>query len=845
MKFLRSRRALITAGVLLLLMLFLVRPGANRLRTRIVSSISLALGRPVEVASVSWRLLPQPGFDLNDFVVEDDPAFGAEPMLRASEVSATLRLTSFLRGRLEISSLGLTEPSLNLVRNSQGHWNLENLLERAEKIPVAPTAKPKTERRPGFPYVEASRGRINFKFGAEKRPYALMDADFSLWQDSENTWSMRLKAQPMRTDFNLTDTGLVRVNGSWQRAATLRETPLNFTLLWDGVQLGQLTKLLKGADQGWRGTAELSATLAGTPANLTVNSRTSAEDFRRYNVSGGGDLRLAAECSARYSSVDSSLANIACRAPVGEGAISLNGSATSLLDSPGCDLALSVQGLPMQSLLALARHATQGVPEDLVATGQLDARVRVQRAVQGSTNHFLWEGGGQTSGFRLASDLTNSELALDSFPLTVAAAEEKSRSRLHHAIAEKVMQAAPDFRIEIGPFHVTQGRLTPVLVYGWVARSGYNFELQGEAEVQRLLQAARLIGVPALSTSAEGSAKVNLQIAGDWSGVLAPRATGTAQLHSIQARLRGLNAPLQIASANLTLTPDQTLVQNINASLAGTLWRGSLALPRPCSTSETCVVSFDLHADELAIDRLNQLLNPSTRPRPWYGFLSSASGTPYLLNVNAAGKLTANRVVTGRLVQSHLSTNLELKNGMLRLTDLHADFLGGKHSGEWKADFMSKPPQYNGSGTLERVVLGQLADAMNDSWIIGSATATYRASGSGLTAAELFASATGTLQVEAWGGALPHIVLAEKAAPLQMRGLTARLVLRNAKFEVENGKLQTADGIYQVSGTASFGRVLNLKLAREGAPGFDITGMLSAPRVLQVAAPDTRAALKP
>ena len=180
MKFLRSRRALITAGVLLLLMLFLVRPGANRLRTRIVSSISLALGRPVEVASVSWRLLPQPGFDLNDFVVEDDPAFGAEPMLRASEVSATLRLTSFLRGRLEISSLGLTEPSLNLVRNSQGHWNLENLLERAEKIPVAPTAKPKTERRPGFPYVEASRGRINFKFGAEKRPYALMDADFSL-----------------------------------------------------------------------------------------------------------------------------------------------------------------------------------------------------------------------------------------------------------------------------------------------------------------------------------------------------------------------------------------------------------------------------------------------------------------------------------------------------------------------------------------------------------------------------------------------------------------------------------------------------------------------------------------
>jgi uncharacterized protein involved in outer membrane biogenesis len=202
-------------------------------------------------------------------------------------------------------------------------------------------------------------------------------------------------------------------------------------------------------------------------------------------------------------------------------------------------------------------------------------------------------------------------------------------------------------------------------------------------------------------------------------------------------------------------------------------------------------------------------------------------------------------VVAGRLIQSHLSANLELKNGRLRLSDLRADFLGGQHTGEWKADFTSKPPQYSGSGSVQRVALGQLADAMNDSWIMGSATATYRASASGLSASELFASAAGTLQVEAWAGALPHIVLSENAAPLQMRGLTARLVLHNANFEVENGKLLAADGTYQVSGSASFGRILNLKLTRDGAPGFDITGTLSAPRVAQAAPPETRAALKP
>ena len=844
MKFPGSRRVVMTAGLVLLVALFVVRPGANRLHSRIVSSISLALGRPVEAASVSLRLLPQPAFDLNDFVVQDDPRFGAEPMLRAAEVTALLRLTPLLRGRLEISSLGFSEPSINLVRDAQGHWNLEDLLERAERIPIAPTAKARTEQRPGFPYVEASRGRINFKFAAEKKPYALMDADFSLWQDSENGWSMRLKGQPMRTDFNLTDTGLIRIEGSWQRASTLRETPLKLMLLWEGVQFGQLTTLLRGTDQGWRGSGELSATLSGTPEDLRIDASVSADDFRRYNVVGGGDMRLAAHCSGRYSSVDSSLSEIACRAPVGEGAIKVSGSISGLLDYPDYDLEFRAQGLPLQSLLAAARHIRQGVPDNLNASGQLDAKIRFLHATRAAENRTMWEGGGQTSGFHLAFEGTNSELALDSFPLTCESAQAKPRFHLSRALGSKIMPSAPDFRVEIGPFHATLGKPTPVLVYGWLARSGYEFEVQGEAQVPRLVQAARLIGVPVLPASAEGTAKVDLQIAGDWSGAFAPRVTGTAQLRSIQAKLRGWNAPLQITSANLVLKPDRSLVQNLNASVAGTSWTGSLVLPRPCVKAETCPIQFDLHADEIGIDRLNQLFNPHFGPGPWYRFLSSASGTPYLLNANAAGTLTANRVVAGRVVQNHFASSLELKDGTLRVYGLRADIFGGKHTGEWKADFTSKPPQYSGSGNLERVELAQLAEAMNDGWIMGSATASYRIAASGLTFSDFLASAAATAQVQATG-ALPHIVLTDGAAPLQMRGLTARLVLHNAKIDVEDGKLLAADAAYQVSGTATLNRVLNLKLIRNGAPSFDITGTLSEPRVSQVAAPETRAGLNP
>ena len=167
-KALSSRRRIAAAAVAILLILFLVRPGVSRLKARIANSISRAVARPMEIGSVHLRFLPRPGFDLENVVIYEDPAFGAEPMLRAPEVTAVVRLTSLLRGRLDISRLELTEPSLNLVRREDGRWNWEALLERTARTPLAPTAKSKREARPGFPYIEASSGRINFKAGAEK-----------------------------------------------------------------------------------------------------------------------------------------------------------------------------------------------------------------------------------------------------------------------------------------------------------------------------------------------------------------------------------------------------------------------------------------------------------------------------------------------------------------------------------------------------------------------------------------------------------------------------------------------------------------------------------------------------
>jgi len=182
-----SSRHVVVVIVALVIALFLFRPGVFQLRNRISGSIGNALGRRVTIDNVRLHALPRPGFDLEGLVIYDDPAFSAEPMIRAQSVFAAVRLRSLLRGRLEIAMLSASEPSINLVRSGDGRWNLASLIERNSQIPAAPTLKPASERRPAFPYLEATSARINFKVGPEKKSYALVDADVALWQDSENS----------------------------------------------------------------------------------------------------------------------------------------------------------------------------------------------------------------------------------------------------------------------------------------------------------------------------------------------------------------------------------------------------------------------------------------------------------------------------------------------------------------------------------------------------------------------------------------------------------------------------------------------------------------------------------
>jgi hypothetical protein len=868
-KFPRSKRGM--AGLAaLVLVLFLFRPGVHQLRDRIARSIGSALGRRVELDSVHLRLLPRPGFDLEGLVIYDDPSFSAEPMIRAQEVSAAIRIRSLFRGRLEIATLSANEPSINLVRNDRGRWNLASLLERNAQIPAAPTGKPASERRPAFPYLEATRARVNFKIGQTKKSYALMDADVALWQDSDNSWGARIKAAPVRTDFNLTDTGQLQINAAWQRAQSLRATPMQIAVQWRNGQLGQITQLLSGKDRGWRGGVNLTANLSGTPEALRIESQTAIEDFHRYDIADSENVRLATGCSGEYDAVTSTLDELLCESPIGGGILRLRGTLSMAAPTPNYNLTLSVEKVPLASVVRLLRQAKKQLPGDLTATGLLNAEFRAARNLPNSSDASedarlgfsgQWTGSGSATNVHLSSSAGNGkdEVAFGAIPLELIAARPPGGNPL--SPKKKGNDEGPvTTHLRIGSATLSVDGSAPVNAGGWVSAAGYRFFLAGDMELKDLFRLENVLALPVTRPAAEGSAKLDVSVSGPWQGFAPPVALGAAQLRNVRAAMRGLNAPIEIGSAAMTLTPEAVLMQKISARTGGTHWSGGITTTRHCAAPNTapgavptCVFQFDLTADQFSTGDLDEWFTPHPTKRPWYRILSSddrLSSSP-LLALQAHGNLHVGQFELKKVPVTQVATQVELDRGKITLTVLHAQLLQGTYQGNWTLDFSNHDlsnhevathapsigddslasVRYHGAGTLHDIALASLGTLMNDAWISGTADGHFDVDGSGDSLRGLPARSEGKLQFVMRNGSLPHIEIPGSPVPLPVHRFTGDLRLTKGVWELSAGKLESRDGFYQVGGTVSPSGGLAFTLTRGDEQSWKLTGTLAKPRV--------------
>jgi hypothetical protein len=789
----RSRLWIAVLALTILVSIVVIPPlvSINRYKSRIARAISNSLGRPVLMSGVELRLLPRPGFVISDLTVDEDPSYGAEPVLHANSVTAAIRLSPLWRGRLEISRISVDEASLNLVRTSDGRWNLDTLFRTAAHSQSIGTQQ---GRQTTLPYLEATNSRINIKEGLEKLPYSLVNADLSFWEEDPGDWRVRLKGQPARTDVNLDlgDTGVVQLEARMRRAAELRLMPVHAEMEWRSAQMGQLSRLLIGSDAGWRGDVTAEMKLDGTADSALVATRLRATGVHREEFAPAAPLDFDANCGFLYHYSARAIEKLVCDSPLGGGRLRMEG------DLPGGGqptLSLELQKIPAQAVLDALRTVRRELGAGLEADGTLSGKltydttlpapVAVTQAKPGSYGRKAADSR-QTSA--TPSPLSGS-IIVDGLKLSGGSLTQPVQ------IQKISFEPAPGTNgqgsVLAGTANLPAGAPTPLVFTVRLALSGYQVTARGAgvpSRVRQLAHAAGLKEAGALDAIAGDPLTMDLVIEGPWlpapdvllaEGVSAApgsaavvalstsdRLTGTLSLHDANWKIQTLAMAVEIPEATLHLGGGAMIWDPVSFTYGPLNGTARVEIPACEAADQPCMPTIDVNFRTLDAAELQSTLLGSEKKGTLLATViarltpSSTHPWPAL-----QGTVKADSLDIGPVTLEDFRAEIKMSPEAAEITSADAGLLGGRLQMTGKVENGDKP-HYSFEGQFTEGNAADLCALFEQKCTGSSFDGDGKVELAGFAGDDLASSAKGTLHFD-WkkGSIAPRNGLSTEALP--------------------------------------------------------------------------------
>ncbi len=805
--------------------------------------LEAAFGRPVEVSHYSFGLLEGPRLEANYITVGEDPRFGGEYFLRADQVAVSLRWSALLRGKIELGALSITRPSLNLVRLPDGEWNLESWLPRPRAaLPLAP-ATYRPSARPAR--IEVSGGRIDFKEGDNKLPFAFVGVEGTVQQAPAGSWRLDLRAQPFRAAVDVQQAGELSLSGVVGGTSS-RLRPASLELNWDAASLSDVLRLFRGYDYGMRGllSLQLKAQTHGYDWNFS-----SAAQFRRLH---------------RW--------NLPLRQ-----------------DDPATNLLVQATWHPSDARLELTRAVMEMPRSSIHATGTMtftpaptaeQASIKDEHLEITSRSLVLADALSWYRAFHrnVAEQLevhgsASLDLTLAGWPPRIETGEIASTGAEADGGSTPLQMRMEKASLTFLPNSVT---LQPV-VFSVGARNG-DFRLQASMsrapdwhslwklggrtpEVRSLFDAAEALGfnLPP-GWLLDGPVECDLQWAGNPWPVL-HKQSGTITLSGLKIHAPFLNRDITQVKAAIDLTPQGDKVQLASANAFATDWRGSLQ--RTAATGEW---SFTLSASQLSAAEMDRWLNPQRRENLLDRILPFLASQPRVqpmpIWLRGRGTLSIGQFALSSFQFRQLRADASVEGRHLKLTNAQAGFYGGTLSGSMALD-LTPDPTYNVVAQFRDVNLGLLAAhtfSLSDLFA-GTASGDVRLAAKGLGRDALLRSLSCQGSAQVRDAAYNAMDLMESVQASARRPGVTTFPRAAADFSCANGRvsfsrlqLQSPRGDFDAAGYVDFERRIGFEIlpaVADPPPGsapaiapispavYRLGGSLNAPQIVRVTADTT------
>ena len=784
----------------------------NHYHDKIQAELQQRLGRQVSLGDMHLSLFP-PSFQVENATIADDPRFNsARPFAAAEKLAISVKFWPLLHKEVEVKSLELDRPHIELIRDAQGAWNVATLghetkpaastapvtAKNAPQPPPASNPAPQPAPQPKEPAGQFSLANLFINDGQvaitdlqkhqSRAVYDHIDLDLNDFAPDQQ-FSLKLTAHlPGAGKQTLSLEG----KGGPITEADMLNTPFDGTLRLDQVSTGAAQKFLNSQSlNGIDAVISGDARVKNSSGKLASNGSIRLENARIHNVNVGYPISLDYDVADDLTNdvIQIHRGNL----KLGTTPLTIAGTINSKPDPSQIDLKLTASNASIAEMARLASAFGVAFNQGTDVKGTVNADIQARGAMnKPAMNGQLSARNLDISGKEVPQPVHVNEIALVLTPQTITSND----------------------------FAATTGSTTVNVSFALANYSGNNSTINAalrapNARLGEIINIAKAAGVSAVDgMSGDGNLSLDVHAQGPTRNMSALNFSGTGKISNANMKLPSLTKPLQLRNSDIRFSQNSIVLQNVSAGIGQTNATGELTL----KNFEAPQVQFTLNADRVNVAELQQIFNatpaqPARRaaedsdfwrlvPKAEAQSRSNSNAEPGLLTkMTGGGIVTIGTIQYDDLLLSNTHANVTLDHGLIKMNPVTAGVYGGTENGTITIDMRPAQPVYTVNLKTDKVDANKLVSSVSDlkQTIYGMLASNVNASFSSSSANNIARSLNGSMAINLTNGRLMNLDLLHELASVgkfvggnfaSAKNYTDLFQL-TGNFDLKNGLAQT------------------------------------------------------
>ena len=364
---------IVVVVIVLAVGIFVATFNPNDYRGTVQTKLEQQLDRKVTLGNMELGLFPL-RFRVYNLAIADDPRFGTRAFVQTQELSVSVDLLPLLSKSVQINSLALERPSVEMIKNAEGVWNFASIGQKT------PAAAPSSSSQQQFSLGELAinDGVVAITDQQGRKPRAVYD-------------HINLKLTDFAPDSPFNLDASVHLPGAGNQEVSLKgkggplshanpaATPFKGTLDLKGVEIAGLQKFLQSpALVNTDGVLSGHTDIASESGKLSANGQMDLEKPRLHGIDVGYPIKLDYDVS---DDLTNDLLRINKGAiKLGPTPLSVTGTVNTKPTPAQLDLNLKATNVTVAEIARLAAAAGTAFAPGTTVTGQINADIKAQGA---------------------------------------------------------------------------------------------------------------------------------------------------------------------------------------------------------------------------------------------------------------------------------------------------------------------------------------------------------------------------------------------------------------------------------------------------------------------------------